>query len=233
VAIHKRAVYFCGVSDIVEPYQVWREYKKKLTGRGWDYDFRRLFFTWSDDVTTGKFHDWVEVSSRDKTCGWIFPMDLHVAATGDVFVLWTERALDERLREKFFPGEKQRHSLEYAILRNGKIIRRRALVEGGEGLGGERPGDGRFHVTPDGRLFVFYYVGGSAPGGKPIAENRLVEIHPDDTCGQAVAVKLEKPLSAFFTATVRAGCQPSSILDLYGAVDRTMRYVRIRLGAGN
>ena len=39
VAIKDRAVYFCGVSDIVEPYPEWREYRKELTGRDWDYDF--------------------------------------------------------------------------------------------------------------------------------------------------------------------------------------------------
>ena len=38
VALRNRALYFCGVSDIVEPYQSWRQYKKQLTGREWDYD---------------------------------------------------------------------------------------------------------------------------------------------------------------------------------------------------
>ena len=46
VALQDRAVFVCGVSDIVEPYRKWREYKRQLTGREWDYDFRRLFFTW-------------------------------------------------------------------------------------------------------------------------------------------------------------------------------------------
>ena len=76
VAIRGRAVHFCGVSDIVEPYQKWRDYKRKLTGQQWDYDFRRLFYTWTDDITTGKFQPWVEIASRDKTCGWIDPGDL-------------------------------------------------------------------------------------------------------------------------------------------------------------
>ena len=136
VALHDRAVYFCAVSDVIEPYAKWREYKKKLTGKDWDYDFRRLFFTWCDDIRTGKFHDWIEIASRDKTCGWVFPNDLHVGPAGQVHLLWNERAIDERLREKFFPGVRQRHSLEYAILRGGALVGRRTLVEGGEGLGG-------------------------------------------------------------------------------------------------
>ena len=64
-------MHFCGVSDIVEPYPEWRAYKKQLTGKEWDYDFRRLFYTWTPDITREKFRHWVEVASRDKTCGWI------------------------------------------------------------------------------------------------------------------------------------------------------------------
>ena len=38
----------------------------------WDYDFRRLFFTWCEDLEQGTFHQWIELSSRDHTGGWIF-----------------------------------------------------------------------------------------------------------------------------------------------------------------
>ena len=124
VALHNRAVYFCGVSDIQEPYEAWRSYKKELTGRDWDYDFRRLFFTWCEDIQTGKFHDWVEIASRDKTAGWIMPGDLWVAPDGGVHILWTERAIDTRLREKFFPDARQSHSLHYAVIRNGEVALR-------------------------------------------------------------------------------------------------------------
>ncbi len=229
VALKKRAVHFCGVSDIIEPYDAWRAYKKKLTGRAWDYDFRRLFYTWNEDITTRPFSDWVEVASRDKTCGWISPCDMYLAPRGDVFLLWTERALDERLRKRFFPAEKQRYSLQYAIIRNGTVKLRQAIVEGGEGLGGERPGYGRFQVTPEGGLFVFYYVGGSDKTGTSLSEHRLVEILPDGRLGTPLRVKLRNPIPTFFTATVRAGCRPSTILDVYGSVGTTMRYARIRL----
>ena len=229
VALRNRAVHFCGVSDIVEPYNAWREYKHELTGRKWDYDFRRLFYTWSDDIATGKFHDWVEISSRDKTAGWISPRDLYVAPDGDVFVMWGERALDERLREKFFPDEKQSYTLYYAIVRQGKEILRTALVQGGEGLGGERPGDACFQVTEDGRLLAFYHVSGTDTEGKGISEHRLVEIDRDGSHSEPVVVKMKTPLGSFFSATIRAGCQPSNILDLFGDIGGTMRYVRIRL----
>jgi hypothetical protein len=230
VALSARRVFFCGVSDIIEPYRVWRDYKKELTGRQWDYDFRRLFLTWSDDITTGQFHDWVEVASRDKTCGRIVPADLYVAPSGDLLILWSEQAIDERLRGKFFPKAKQRYSLEMAVLRHGKTVRRTTLVEGGkDGIGGKRPGMARFHVLPDGRLFVFYFVSGTDDQGRPLAENRLVEVDLDGTVGKPATVPLQRPLASFFTATVRAGNQPSPLLDVMGTVDHTVRYARIRI----
>ena len=178
VAIRGRAVHFCGVSDIEEPYAKWRDYKLKLTGQKWDYDFRRLFYTWTDDITTGKFHPWVEIASRDKTCGWIDPGDLWLAPDGSVHILWKERAIDERLRKEFFPGEKQSYSLQYAVLRAGKVISQRTLLRAEEGQRCVVPGRGRFHVMPDGRLLAFYYVQGRDAAGKAVSENRVMELRP-------------------------------------------------------
>lgn len=224
VALKDHKVYFCGVSDIIEPYTKWREFKQQLTGRKWDYDFRRLFFTWSDDIGSGKFHDWTEIASRDRTCGWIMPQDLYVAPNGDVWVMWTERALDERLREAFFPGEKQRHSLEFAVLRRGQVIKRSTLVEGGEDLGPKRPGEARFHVTDSGRVLAFCHLNDGRQSG-----NYLIDLNVSGMLGQPIPVKLQPPLGSFFVATVRAGNQPSSILDILGNAGHTMHYVRIRL----
>jgi hypothetical protein len=232
VALKGRKVYFCGVSDIVEPYPEWREYKKEVTGRDWDYDFRRLFYTWSDDISSGQFHDWIEVCSRDHTCGWIFPCDLWVSDDGRVHLLWAERALDTRLREKFFPNEKQIHALNYAILSGGQVILKRSLQIGGEGMSSEIPGNGRFHVTADGRLFVFYYVSGTNAEGQSVSENRIMEIYPDGSQSSSVVVGLEYPFTSMYNATWRAGCKPSNILDLYGQCagkGRTLSYARIRV----
>jgi hypothetical protein len=224
VALRDHAVYVCGVSDIIEPYTKWRDFKQKLTGRKWDYDFRRLFFTWSEDISSGKFHDWIEIASRDRTCGWIMPQDLHVARNGDVWIMWTERALDERLRAAFFPAEKQRHSLEFAVLRQGHIIARTTLVEGGEGLGNKRPGDARFQVTENGRVFAFCHISDSSKSG-----NYLIEVNAKGAQSRPIPVRLKTPLGSFFVATMRAGNQPSSILDVLGNTGHTMRYARIRL----
>ena len=89
-----------------------------------------------------------------------------------------ERAIDERLRQKFFPEAKQSQALNYAVVRDGKVVSRRTLVQGGEGLSGEVPSAGRFQVTADNRLFVFYYASGQDAAGKRVSENRLMELHP-------------------------------------------------------
>jgi hypothetical protein len=231
VALQDRAVYVCGVSDIVEPYDEWREYKRQLTGREWDYDFRRLFFAWCPDITTGKFEAWVEIASRDETCGWISPGDLWVDPQQNVHLVWTERALDERLRPKFFPDAKQSYSLNYAVVRHGELQHRDVLAEGGEQVGGLQPGQGRFHITPDGSLHVFYFVQGQDEGGDSVAENRVTRRQDDGGWSSHQTVALSRPFVQFFTATPRGGSPPNSALDLLGVrsgVSQTISYARVR-----
>ena len=232
VALKNRAVYFFGVSDIVEPYQAWRDYKKQVTGKEWDYDFRRLFYTWTADITKEPFREWVEIASRDKSCGGVWPCDLWLAPDQSVHLLWTERAIDERLRDKFFPEAKQSHALHYAIVRDGKIVRRRALVESIEGKPGIIASAGRFQVTPDNRLFTIFYAAGIGDDGKRISENRSVELRADGSTTVPVRLPLTKPFINYFTATVRAGSPPSRTLEMLGQCEgtpMTISYARVRL----
>jgi len=232
VAIKNRAVYFCGVSDLVEPYQEWREFKKQLTGREWDYDFRRLFFTWTPDITRQPFAEWVEIASRDKTCGWISPGDLCVAPNGDIHLLWSERAIDERLRSKFFPDAKQSQTLNHVVVRKGQVIRRQTLEESTEGKPGIVGAEARFQVTPEKRLFVVYYASGTDSAGKQVSENRVVELLSDGSFSPAARLPLQKPFTSFFTATVRAGSPPSRTLEMLGeraGIPMTISYAAVRL----
>jgi hypothetical protein len=231
VALVKRAVHFCGVSDIVEPNPQWRAFKKQLTGRDWDYDFRRLFYAWTPDVTRQPFSEWIEIASREKTGGWIMPSDLWVAPDGAVHLLWTERAIDERLRSKFFPEARQSHALNHAVVKAGTVLRRQAVCETREGEPRPVPGFGRFHVTPDNRLWVVFYVQGPDGAGKTVSENRLVEIRATGL-GPVVRIPLQRPFNQFFTATVRAGSAPSRLIDLLGHhpdQPNRLAYARLRL----
>lgn len=231
VALKDRAVHFCGVSDIVEPYAKWRQFKQKLTGRQWDYDFRRLFYTWSRDIMTGRFEDWVEIASRDKTCGRIMPGDLWIAPDGAVHIVWTERAIDERLQEQFFPDAQQSHAMNYATVRDGTVVTRSSLMVAEKGKSNEVPSRPRFHVTPENRLFVLYFVHGTDAAGKSVSENRIMELNSDGSSNPPVRVPLKYPMSSFFTATVRGGSAPLKVIDMLGTRinGRAISYARIRL----
>ena len=232
VAVRDRAVHFVGVSDVVEPYKAWREFKRELTGKQWDYDFRRLFYTWTPDITKKPFAEWVEIASRDKTCGWISPGDLWLAPNGDVHLLWSERAIDERLRAKFFPEAKQSHTLNYAVVHDGKVLRRRSLMESTEDKPGIVGSAGRFHATPGSRLFVVCYASGTEAGGRSVAENRILEILSDGSTGDPVRLPLAKPFTSYFTTTVRGGSPPSQTLEMLGTragTGNTISYARVRL----
>jgi hypothetical protein len=232
VALKDQAVHFCGVSDIIEPNPEWRAFKKELTGREWDYDFRRLFYTWTPDITSGEFKPWVEIASREATCGWIMPGDLWIDPKGEVHLVWSERAIDERLRERFFPEAKQSYAVNYAVVRDGDVRLRRTVAIAEEGGSREIPGSPRFQATPDGRLFVVYYVSGTNANGEAVSENRVVEIHADGQLGESQILPLKQPFSQFFTATVRAGSPPSNTLEMLGTPaggGHVVRHARVRL----
>ncbi|MBI4026060.1 MAG: hypothetical protein HY360_13830 [Verrucomicrobia bacterium] len=120
-----------------------------------------------------------------------------------------------------------------SIVRDGKIVTHRTISEGGEGVSGELPEWGRFHVTAEGRLFAMIVVGGKDAGGNKLAENRLVEIGPDGGGSRAIRIELKHPfVPGYFTATPRAGSLPSDTLELFGECEAQpciMRYARIHL----
>jgi hypothetical protein len=227
VALRDRAVHFFGVSDVHEPNEAWHALKKELTGQEWDYDFRRLFYTWTPDVTREPFHEWIEIASRDKTGGFLWPNDLWLAPDGAAHLLWTERALDERLREKFFPAERQSHSMRYAVVRNGKILLRRTLFETHEGEAKEIISAGRFQPTPEGRLFIAFHASGNGA-----SENRVAEMLPGGELVRTTRIPLRQPFTSYFTATVRSGSAPSRTLEMLGTQSgkaNTISYARVKL----
>ena len=196
---------------------------------------RRMMYAWTPDITTTPFSEWLEVGSTMATGGWLFPGDLWVAPDGAVHILWYEGPLDRRLRDERFPDIKLTHAIKHAIVREGKLVHRGTLLEGGEGLGGEIPGTThpRFQITPDHRLLAVYYVSGTNARGEPVSENRLTELLPDGAMKEPVVLPLEHPFRVLFTATPRGGSPPSTTLDLFGVraagPAHTLCYARVRL----
>lgn len=217
-ALRDKKVFFFSTGDIVEPNENWRTFKKNLTGANWDYVFRRLYFSWSDDITKGKFHPWLEIANYDKTAGYIRNQDLWIDSQGQVHLLWIESAIDERLRKDFFPDEKQKHALRYAVFRDGKIVLQTSLLTFNEGdkEAVYASGNARFQVNPYGRLFVLYYATGVNAGGKQVSENRIIEVLKNGKPGPYQVVPFKKPFISFQTANERAGCAPGNWIDIIG-----------------
>ena len=233
VALKDRAVHFLGNAA----YDQWE--RMPDVGdlkRQWGPRFRKLYYIWSDDITTGEFSDWIEIDHCWETGGWLFSCDLHVAADGDVHMLWHENPIHLTLRNQQFPDIERIWALKYAVVRRGQVVSRRTLLSGGEVGSTEIPGRARFHVTPDGRLFVICYVHGTDATGRRVSENRLMELLPDGSNTPPVRLAMEHPLTVFFTATPRAGCAPSRTLDLLGTragSSQTISYARIALRSGH
>lgn len=235
VALHERAVHVFGVSDIEEPNPDFKAFKFQLTGQEWDYDFRRLFYTWTPDVTALPFRPWIELASREATCGWMYPCDVSLGDAGRVHLLWHERNCDVRLRDRFFPGTPLTHALEYAVLQEGRMVRRSTLVLHREGQHSDVPLYGRFHDAGGEDLYAVAVLRPS--GGAPADRvNRVARIREDGSPGAWTHLSFRHAFKhPFFTASPRAGNGPSGILDVLGCSDGrpdTIRYARVRLNGG-
>ncbi len=234
VALRDRAAYVMGVSDIIEPVRAWREYKLILhEGKAWDYDFRRLYYCYTPDLTKEPWQPWVLVADCDQTCGHITNLDVWLDKQGRAHLLWLEQSVwDSRMRDKFFPETPITYALMYGLVDQGKVVQKTRLAFAGEKQESQEiPGYARFQATPEGRLFVFYYCSGADANGRSVSENRLLEIYPDGSFSAPVPVALEHPFSAFMTATERGGSAPSAILDILGqAQDQPgISYARVNL----
>ncbi|MCC7493097.1 MAG: hypothetical protein IT204_12140 [Fimbriimonadaceae bacterium] len=233
MALRDRAAHTLGVSDIIEPVKAWREYKLILNnGQKWDYDFRRLYYCYTPDITSTAWQPWVKVADCDATCGHITNLDLWLDAAGRAHLLWIESSVwNPKVRDKFFPEVPATKTLMYGLIEQGKVMRKVALLKGGERQPSQvLPGYARFQATPDGRLLVISYASGSADG-LPINENRVQELLPDGSFTPSVRVPLRNPFTAFMTASERGGSAPSATLDLLGQVSGQggIHYARIGL----
>jgi hypothetical protein len=260
VLLKHRSVHFCGAAA----FDTWsRVNTPELAGRRFGNRFRRLYYTWTDDVTKAEFRDWVEIDNTFDDGGWIFAGDLHLSPDGVVHLLWYRAPINRRFRDEHFPDIVRRYAICYARILNGEVILQKDLVQAGEGISDVVPTEieaedsvlgwkikgqevvedpistSRFQATPDGRLFVVYYVSGTGPDGTAVSENRILEIGADGAVSNPVTIPLAHPLTEYFTATPRAGCRPSSTIDLLGYrrgdfglsanLPTTLSYARVRV----
>jgi hypothetical protein len=104
--------------------------------------------------------------------------------------------------------------INYEVVREGQVELRRTLLLAEEGGPSEIPSAPRFRATPDNRLVVIFYVGRTSTSGKSVSENRLQEILTNGEICPAARIPFKRPFISYFTATVRGGSPPSTIVEL-------------------
>lgn len=222
--VHDRAVYLLGVSDVVEPNAEWRDYKRKLTGKEWDYVFRNLYYTWTPDITSVPFQPWLEVASREETAGRIVPGDLWLAPDGTVHAVWEETAIDDRLRAAYFPNKSQQRSILHALIVNGEVV-------GPSELSVKSPGSRevahwpRIHVAQDGGLLVLVYVDGVESNGAKVSKNMIIKLKNGHQI-KAVDIPADHPSNQYVTTTPRAGGSSGNTLDVLGFMPENLQILR-------
>jgi len=218
------------IGDIVEPVEQWRKLKFEKLNREWDYVFRRLFYTWSDDIRSGSFQTPIEIDTVERTGGLIRNLDLYVDKAGRAHVLYLKQPHQYTfLRDKYFPDDPMTLQLEYVVLKDGKVLSRSTLAQG-PSESGLSPSFGRFHVDGAGRLYVIAAGTRNGKFGNFIGRIRSAQEEPEFN-----RLDLKHPFGNFFTNTPRGGSEPSDVIDVFGIADDNpnLRYARIRIGAGN
>ena len=214
-------------------------FKKKITGRDWDFDFRQIYFTYTPDITKTDFSPILTVASRDETAGLLRNQDMWVGPDGDAHLVYTDQNIWHTfMRDQFFPDMLITISLRYCRVHEGKVIKRRTLVEYIEDSGNQTDSQGHgllptsaaFHATEAGNPYLLYHVTCKDSSGAEAAGNYVLSLLPQTDAGPA-KLNLKHPFSSFFTASERLGTAPSCTIDLYGPgpEPNTMRYAQIEI----
>jgi hypothetical protein len=243
VALRDRAAYVMAVSDIVEPNACWRAFKKELTGREWDYEFRQLFFTWTPDITRVAFSPILTFAHRDETAGLLRNCDMWIGPDGDAHTVYIDRNVwHPFMRDRFFPGLPTTVALKYCRISKGAVVERKTIVECVEDMVAPRqPGAVTFregnllptcaavHATSPESAFLIYHVSGQR-GAEQATGNYVVPLWPPSDAAP-LKLDLQHPLPTFFTASERTGTEPSIITDLYGIGQdpHAVRYAQVRI----
>lgn len=254
ISLKDRRVNIVAISDVDEPNPTWMAYKRDYAGIPWDYDFRKLYFAYAADIAEGGFEHPVLVENCDNTAGHIKHTDLYVDDDNVAYVVYIARNISRPfMRDKFWPGEVLTAELKVARIKEGKILSKQviarctedpqgALWTLGAPIGEKHTGDSfrtndrapnyaAFHAASDGRLFLFFNLGGFDAAGQDLSTNYLQEITPG-RAKSPVEVAMQDPMKIFFTTPQRNGSTRSSVMDIFGLSLRypdQINYARIKI----
>jgi hypothetical protein len=230
VALRDGAAHIMAIGDIVEPVQEWRKLKFQKLKRKWDYVFRRLFYTFTPDISKVSLAEPIEVDTVEATAGHIRNLDLYIDDRGAAHLLYLKRPHQYAfIRDKYSPGQAMTVHLEYMVIKDGKIVYQKTLAETGGGSSKLQPSFARFHIRRNGELYAIVAGTATGPGGG--FANYIGRIPSGSARPAFVRIDLKHPFGNFFTNTPRGGSEPSDIIDIFGIADDgpNLRYARIRL----
>ena len=231
VAMRDGSAHVMAIGDIVEPVEEWKKLKYEKLKSDWDYVFRKLFYTYTDNIRSTGFSAPIEIDTVEKTCGHIRNLDLYVDETGAAHLLYTKQPHQyDFIRDKYFPGETMAVYLEHVIVKDGKVLSRQTLAERPAGPDGFEPSFARFHISGAGELYVIA-AGVSVENGQRTYGNVLGRIPADNNKPKFKRIDLKHSFGNFFTNTPRGGSKPSDILDIFGIANDNpnLRYARIHI----
>ena len=231
VALRDGSAHVMAIGDIVEPVAEWQKLKFEKLNRKWDYVFRRLFYTYTDNIRSTGFCSPIEIDTVEQTCGHISNLDLYVDETHAAHLLYLKRPHQYGfIRDKYFPGQPMTAHLEYVVVKNGKIVASKTLAETPSGAAGIEPSFGRFHISSGEKLYVLV-AGTVIEQGQRIFGNNVGRAGADGNRPKFERIELKHPFHSFFTNTPRGGSLPSDVIDLFGIADDhpNLRYARIRI----
>ncbi len=229
VGLRNGSAHIMAIGDIVEPLEKWRKLKFEKLNRKWDYVFRRLFYTYTNNIRTTGFADPVEIDSVEETGGYIRNLDMHIDKAGAAHLLYTKQPHQYAfIRDKYFPGQPMIISLEYVVVKNGKVVSKKTLAQTPQTSTGFNPSFARFHISSGGKIHVIA-AGTGITKGKRTSGNFIGRIPSGKGKPVFERINLKHPFGSFFTNTPRGGSKPSELIDLFGIADDgpNLRYARI------
>jgi hypothetical protein len=233
VALRDGSAHVMAIGDIVEPVEKWQKLRFEKLKRKWDYVFRRLFYTYTNDIRSTGFSTPIEIDTVEETCGHILNLDLYVDPSSAAHLLYLRRPHQYAfIRDEYFPDQAMTVHLEYVVLKGGQVVSRKTLAETpqDQGPAGVEPSFGRFHIGKAGELYVVV-AGLGTEKGRRVFGNYIGRVQTGDAAPEFEGIELEHPFHTFFTNTPRGGSQPSDVIDLFGIADDNpnLRYARIRI----
>ena len=210
IAMQNGETYLFAIQDIKEPNAEWRDYKRQMTGRQWDYDFRKIYLNYCPDIEKTDFEPSALICSRDDTCGWLSLLDCCYDANGDMLLLVSaQNVYPAFMRERFFPDLAPESQLEMYRFSKGKLVSRTVIAQSSDkelatGF------NGFFHTGESSEVHIVWCKHMDAPGD---AVKRGAYLSRADA-PQEPPFRLMDETGWFFGSKTRLGAAPGDMLDV-------------------